>query len=328
MIPKKLKRGDEIRVVSPAVSLGVIPEDQRQTSIERFKKLGLKVSFATHATELDDRQSSSIVSRVDDIHEAFRDPNVKAVITTLGGFNSNQILRDLDYDLIGSNPKVFCGYSDISALHNAIYTKTELVTYYGPHFLTFGMLKGNDYTMDHFKKCLMETGPIEIGTSEHWSDDLWFLDQENREFHKNEGYLVINEGEASGRLLGGHLGTLALTFGTEYMPDLTDSILFLEEDDTYRENTLPMFDRLLQSLIHQPNFSSVKGIVIGRFQKRCLVSDEKLIEIIKSKKELKSIPVIANVSFGHTSPIFTFPIGGQGRLTAHGEKVEIVITDH
>lgn len=328
MIPDKLKQGDEIRVVSPATSLGMIPLDQRELAIKRFNQLGLNVSLSKNAEDIDGWQSSSIQSRVEDIHDAFLDPNVKAVITTLGGFNSNQILRYLDYDLIRNHPKFFCGYSDITALHNAIYSKTGLVTYYGPHFTTFGMLKGIEYTYKGLKKCLFEKEPFEIVPADLWSDDLWFLDQDNRELHKNEGWLVINEGEAEGRLLGGHLGTFALSFGTEYMPVLTDAILFLEEDDTCRESTLLMFDRLLQSLIHQPDFSGVRGIVIGRFQKGSGASDEKIIQIIKSKKELEHIPVVANASFGHTSPLFTFPIGGRGQLKVKGQKVELLIAEY
>ncbi|MGQ0515407.1 LD-carboxypeptidase, partial [Bacillus sp. D-CC] len=137
---------------------------------------------------------SSISSRVQDLHEAFRDPNVKAILTTLGGYNSNGLLKHLDYHLIRENPKFFCGYSDITALNNAIYTKTGLVTYSGPHFSSFGMEKGLEYTTDYFLKCLTSNETIEVLPSEIWSDDSWYIDQENREFIKNEGYVSIHEG--------------------------------------------------------------------------------------------------------------------------------------
>lgn len=112
--------------------------------------MGFQVTFSKHAEELDRFASSSISSRVQDLHRAFRDPNVKAILTTLGGYNSNGLLKHLDYDLIRKNPKFFCGYSDITALNNAIYTKTRLVTYSGPHFSSFGMEKGLEYTNDYF----------------------------------------------------------------------------------------------------------------------------------------------------------------------------------
>ncbi|MEX2103937.1 MAG: S66 peptidase family protein [Bacilli bacterium] len=328
MIPAKLTRGDELRVVSPATSLSIIGINERKIAVERFEALGLRVTFSKHAEECDMFNSSSVESRVSDIHEAFADTNVKAIMTTLGGFNSNQLLSHLDWDLIRNNPKILCGYSDITALNNAILTKTGLVTYSGPHFSTFGMKHGFDYTYDHFKKCLFNDDIIMIGTSDEWSCDSWYMDQENRYFHKHDGYLIINVGEAEGTIIGGHLGTLALLQGTEFMPDLSNAILFLEEDDTSGQSTVLMFERCLQSLIQQPGFSGVKGIVIGRFQKNTNTTTEQIVQIIKTKPELRRIPVVANANFGHTSPIITFPIGGKARMKVTSNEVELVIESH
>ncbi|OLS26566.1 MAG: Microcin C7 self-immunity protein MccF [Candidatus Heimdallarchaeota archaeon LC_3] len=100
--------------------------------------------------------SCKIKSRVADLHSAFVDPNVKGILTVIGGFYSNQLLRYIDYNIIKENPKIICGYSDITALNNAIYTKTGLMTYIGPHFSTFGMVKGIDYIEEYFKKCLFQ----------------------------------------------------------------------------------------------------------------------------------------------------------------------------
>ena len=145
MMPAKLKKGSKIRVISPSRSLSIISMENRDDAIKRLGEIGLSISFSENAEEFDEFNSSSIKSRVNDIHEAFSDSAVDGILTSIGGFNSNQLLRYLDYDLIQSNPKVLCGYSDITALSNAIYTKTGLVTYSGPHFSTFGMLKGLDY---------------------------------------------------------------------------------------------------------------------------------------------------------------------------------------
>src|SRR3989338_11036057 len=131
-------------------------------------------------------------------------------------------------------------------------------------------------------------------------------DQQNRTFYDNEGYWSINEGETEGIIVGANLCTFNLLQGTEFMPDLKNTVLFLEDD---YESVSHTFDRDLQSLIHQPNFSGVKGLVIGRFQKKSKMTNELLTKIIKTKKELNSLPVIANVDFGHTTPIITFPIG-------------------
>ena len=266
-------------------------------------------------------------SRVDDLHKAFSDKNVKAVFTVIGGFNSNQILKYLDYDLIKNNPKTLCGYSDITALTNAITAKTGLITYSGLHFSTWGMKKEFEYNLEYFKKCLVEEDEFEVTPSKTWSDDPWYMDQKNRNTIDNEGFIIVNKGEAKGTIFGGNLGTLNLLQGTEFMPDISDSILFIEDDDMVGEDFNVEFDRNLQSLIHNPNFEKVKGIIIGRFQKKTDMNLEKLIYIIETKKELKDIPIIANVDFGHSNPLITFPIGGTAKLKID-DKIELKILKH
>ena len=130
---------------------------------------------------------------------------------------------------------------------------------------------------------------------------------------------VINEGEAEGEIVGGNLCTLNLLQGTEYMPDISNKILFLEDDGMAERLFLVTFDRDLQSLIHMPEFKTVKGIVLGRAEKNSEMSKEKWIKLIKNKPELNNIPVIAGADFGHTTPIFTFPIGGKAKITATGK---------
>jgi muramoyltetrapeptide carboxypeptidase LdcA involved in peptidoglycan recycling len=220
---------------------------------------------------------------------------------------------------------VFCGFSDITALGTAIYARTGMVTYSGPHFSTFGMEKGLEYTLEYFKKCLLETTPFAVAPSREWSDDQWHRDQSNRSFIPNEGFQIINEGQAEGKLLGGNLCTLNLLQGTAYMPSLADSILLVEDDE---ESKPPTFDRDLQSLLHQPGFEGVKGMIIGRFQKNSEMEREKLVKIIRSKQELEGIPVIADADFGHTTPQFTFPVGGRGKLSAIHGKVNFTVTEH
>ena len=320
MIPSKLKSGDEIRIVAPSRSLAIISKDTRIIGDARFKELGLKLSFGKHVNEMDDFASSSIKSRVQDLHDAFNDKKIKAIISVIGGFNCNQLLRYLDYELIKNNPKILIGYSDTTALQNAIYAKTGLVTYSGPAYSTFGMKKGFEYTLDYFKRCLFSNELIEIKPSVEWSDDTWYKNQESREFIKNKGFYVINKGT----IIGANLCTLNLLQGTEYMPSLEDSVLFLEDDE---ESNPLLFDRDLQSLIHQPGFNKVKGIVIGRFQKVSKVDYNLITQIIKSKKELDKIPVIYDADFGHTSPMITFPIGGTVEINA-SKNPSIKIIEH
>ncbi len=327
IVPPKLKQGDEIRIIAPARSLSLLSEDLIKLAKENFEKQGFKITFSKNCKEKDMFNSSSVKSRVEDLHEAFSDKNVKAVFTVIGGFNSNQILKYLDYNLIKNNPKILGGYSDITALTNAITAKTGLVTYSGLHFSTWAMKKEFEYNLEYFRKCLIESEEFEVKPSKTWSDDPWYKDQENRKPINNEGFIILNKGEAEGTIFGGNLCTFNLLQGTEFMPDISNSIIFFEDDDFAGEYFDVIFDRKLQSLIHQPNFEKVEGIVIGRFQKGADMNLKKLKYIIETKEELKNLPIIANVDFGHTNPLITFPIGGTAKLKVD-DKIELKILKH
>ncbi len=323
--PMRLKEGDLARVISFGLSLKGASLPQREICNSNLTELGLCVSFGKHVEDSDEFDTSSVVSRVEDLHKAVLDPEVKLILSGLGGMNAAQILRSIDWDLLSNNPKIFCGFSDMAALVNAIHVKTGIVTYYGPFYGTFGMKKGFEYMLESFRTCLFSDAPHVVIPAPSWSDDAWWLDQENRIFHKNPGPLVINEGQAEGRLIGGHLTSLATLFGTEFSPDFSDSILLLEENS---EITARSFDRLLQSVIHQKGFSGVRALLIGRFTSAAKISDDILIKIVRNYPELSRIPVIANLSFGHTYPQFTFPIGGAGRINAQGTEAIFDIVSH
>jgi muramoyltetrapeptide carboxypeptidase len=327
IIPEKLKPGDEIRVIAPARSISILTNEIREIANKRLADLGFKVTFGKHVAEIDDFNSSTIESRVSDLHEAFADKNVKGILTVIGGFNSNQLFDYIDWELIRNNPKVICGFSDITALGNAIYAKTGLVTYSGPHYSSFGQKLYFDYTQDYFVKACMNDVPIDIVASGDWSDDHWHRDQDARELIKNDGIWTINEGRAEGTIIGGNLCTLNLLQGTQYMPSLENSILFIEDDAHADGTDVVEFDRNLQSLIHMPGFAGVKGIVIGRFQKAANMTRELLIQIIKSKRELDHLPVIAGVDFGHTDPKITFAIGGRAVVDTDSD-VKLKVVEH
>jgi muramoyltetrapeptide carboxypeptidase LdcA involved in peptidoglycan recycling len=302
MIPARLRSGDEIRVIAPSRSFKILSSEVIHLATERLKKLGLKLSFGKHCNEIDDWGSSSVLSRVFDLHDAFADPNVKGILTAIGGFNANQLLPLIDYDLIRAHPKIFCGFSDITVLQNAFYAKTTLVTYSGPHFSTFGCEQGIEYLIQSFQKMLFEDGEIVQNPSPSWSPDQdWYLDQKKRIFIPNEGTKIVQEGSATGTILGGNLSCFSSLQGTPFMPSLKGAILFLEEEPS---NSAEVFDRSLQSLILQKDFCHVKGIVFGR----CLQ------KLQLNKEQLKGVPILSGADFGHTLPIFTFPIGGIASL--------------
>lgn len=310
IIPQKLQKGDKIMVIAPSRGLKLIGQDCRKIALKRFNEMGLTVEFAPNTTDKNWNMQGcgSIEQRAADIMTAFKDKSVKAIFTVIGGFNSNQILAHLDYEVIKANPKIICGFSDITALLDAITARTGLETYYGPHFSSVGMKKGCEYTLDYLQKMLFTDAPVAVKSSAEWSDDLWFLDQDKREFIQNDGYWNIHNGSAKGTIVGGNLCTFNLLLGTPYRPEFHKNTILMIEDDSGSNGVI--FDRNLQALCHQPDFENVKGLVIGRFQKGSEISREVLEFIINNKPELKNIPVLANADYGHTTPIITIPLGG------------------
>jgi muramoyltetrapeptide carboxypeptidase LdcA involved in peptidoglycan recycling len=323
MIAPKLKKGDLIRIVSPSHSISTIENNLIKLAAKNIEKLGLKVSFSSSCFEINEFESSSIESRASDIHEAFSDKNVRAILCARGGFNSNQLISHINYELIRKNPKIFCGYSDITALNNAIYAKTGLITYAGLNFSTFRKSQAYDYNIEYFKKCLMSIKPYFVRPSKN------YFEYAKKSAIKNKGYFIIQKGETIGEIIGENLCTFNLLQGTSYMPDLRNKIIFLEEENISSKDTVYMFDRELASLAQQKNFGKIKGLVIGRFQKATGMTNEMLKSIIESKKEIpKNIPVIAGFDFAHTIPRFTYPIGGTCRIIAKSAKVSLEILKH
>lgn len=218
-----------------------------------------------------------------------------------------------------------CGYSDITALTNAIFAKTGLVGYSGPNYSSFGQKLHFEYTLEYFRKCLMTDNPYEVEPCGFWTDDAWYVNQDDRQKMPSAGFVCINEGEAQGTIIGGNLCTLNLLQGTQFMPSLKDAILFIEDDVGTNPTT---FDRDLQSLLHQPDFCGARGVVIGMFQKKSGFTPELLSKIIKSKRELCGIPVLSNANFGHIDPKFTFPIGGKAQIISNPGRSRIMILEH
>ncbi|HEX6528110.1 MAG TPA: S66 peptidase family protein [Streptosporangiaceae bacterium] len=323
-VPRKLRRGDTIRVIAPARSRRLVTEHDHSGLIEtRFAALGIRLTFGEHVDERDEFDSSSVASRLSDLHAAFADPEVAGILTVIGGFNSNELLPHLDWDLIAANPKVFCGYSDITALQNAILARTGMVTYSGPHWSSFGMRDHFEQTEQWFVQALFGEGSIELHPAKTWTDDLWFADQDNRTEYDNDGWWPLRTGQAAGRIVGGNLCTLNLLQGTGYMPSLDGALLMIEDD--FRSDG-PEFARDLASLLQLPDAGGIQGVVIGRFQQASQVTRSLLEQVIARQDRLAGVPVLANADFGHTYPLATFPIGGRATLTV-GTASSLCVSD-
>lgn len=317
--PERINAGDEIRVVAPALSLSYVIEfDHRPLIHERFNSLGLRLSYGRNVSVRDKFNSSPISQRVNDLHDAFRDPSVKAIITAIGGFNSNELLPYLDWELIRKNPKIFCGYSDITALQNAMLRQSGLVTYMGPHWSTFGMRDSFDKTLNWFIQALFTSNDLPASSAKEWSDDLWFMNQDDRRLKENEGWWILQPGEVVATTCGGNFETFSMLFGTPYMPRLAGKVLLLEDDSMTNAHT---FARRFASLLQQDGADKIGGLVIGRFQNESNINEAMLREILEIHPEIRHVPVIANVDFGHTSPIMTVPIGGTAEISTDNASI-------
>lgn len=326
VFPPKLHAGSHVRVVAPARSRAMVTEgnDNARIAEGHLAALGLSVSYGQHVDERDRYDSSSIASRVADLHAAFADPSVDAILTVIGGANSNELLPHLAFGLIAANPKILCGFSDITALQNAITARTGVVTYYGPHWSTFGMRDLGEQTTDWFRQTLMTDAPVDVIGSDWFTDDLWFLDQDHRTKIPTGGWWPLQPGATEGRVVGGNLCTLNLLQGTRWMPSLDNTVLMLEDDEISNPTE---FRRDLNSLMQQPGADTVQGLVIGRFQQASEMGREDLVAVLDTIPNLQGKPLLANVDFGHTNPLMTFPIGGAVRFTA-GPTSSLTLASH
>ena len=322
VIPRRLKKGDHLRVIAPAESFSPkFTEELKEQTVEGLERIGLKVSFGKHVHEMNDYKSADLQHRLKDLHEAFEDESVDAIISAIGGSSANQLLKHIDYDLIRRRPKIFCGLSDITELNSAIYSKTGLVTYYGPHFTMLGASMFSQLMLTNMEEMFFTEEPVEVNPSEFYSNSEW-----DNEKILNPGFWTINVGEAEGRCMGGNLLTLNFLMGYEYMRDFRNTILFLEENKIIDYRGI---QKEVQQILNHPSGNKINGVVFGRFQRQSKMTRERLQEMVSKMEELQKVPVIANVDCSHTAPMMTFPFGGKISMKAEeGDKVKLSITEH
>ena len=326
--PPKLSAGDRIHVIAPSRALSTICASEvekasHRRSIARLESLGLRVTLGKHLWDTDPFGCPTVEHRLEDLHQAFADPDVAAVITVIGGWQANELLDRIDYDLIARNPKIFIGYSDITVLQGAFMARSQLVTYYGPHISTFGMKHGIDYTLEGFRMALMSTAPYPLAPSDAWSEDPWFADQETRNFIPNPGPTVLREGDAEGPIVGGNLSSFQLLAGTPYRPDIAGKLLFVEATSDIQTAA-----RQLRSILQSPQGADVLGLALGRFTRDSGATQQALRHMVQSLPGLNGKPVVAGLDFGHTTPHATFPLGGRARIQARKDRVSVDILEH
>jgi muramoyltetrapeptide carboxypeptidase len=303
--------GAHIRAIAPSRSLSVVAPSVERRSFEHLTELGFRVSLGAAVRKSGFLDTAPAADRLSDLHEAFADPAVDAILSIVGGSRCIDLLAEIDWDLVAANPKPLCGYSDVTVLLNAVYRRTGMVTFCGPHFSSFAMDDPGSYQSQAFVEVL--TGQeAQLKPSATWSDDEWYRDGGSREYRPNEGWSALRPGAATGRLVGGNLSCFMALLGTEYAPDLRETIVLLE--DTAALAAWQWY-RALVSLTQHPGFDGVRGIVLGRFQRASNVDRSVLVDMLGSlPPSLLRLPILADVELGHTQPIATFPIGARADL--------------
>lgn len=307
---RKLKPGDTVGVISPSTPVG--DPDLLQKAERTIKYFGWKLKWGRSVGKKAGYFGSAVADRVDDLHAMFRDPEVAAVFAIRGGYGSSQMLDRIDYDLIRRNPKVFVGYSDITAMHLAIHQKTGLVTFHSPVPLsTF-----TEYSRKSFLKAINEAAPIGVQTNPPETDLL----------RPSHTLRTIRPGKATGRLVGGNLTLISTLMGTPYEIDTRGAILFLEDvgEEPYR------IDRMLTQLRLAGKFDQAAGVIFGECVD-CGPSDYKpfvsagfsLGEVVDALLGPLKIPVLFGLTIGHTDDQMTLPMGVQATLDADAGTLEI-----
>ncbi|WP_456324387.1 S66 family peptidase [Desulfonauticus submarinus] len=333
IIPKKLNKGDVIGVVSPSAGLGPIFPHRIKQAEKNLTKLGFKVKYAKNSLKNDGYISASAEERANDIHEMFLDNDVKAVISTIGGDHSNQILKYLDFDIVRNNPKIFIGYSDITILHFAFATKSNLRTYYGPCIISeFGEYPEIlSYTLEYFKKTLMVTKSIgNIPQSDSWTWEFldWFKKKDQTRARKMtlaDGYEWWKEGKAQGQIFGGCVPSMNHLAGTDYWLDFRDKIMFIDIPELNPGEKFPIadLDSFLADLDNLGIFKKIKGLIIGRPYFYEEDDNKDLRRIIDYYTNDYDYPILFNMNIGHVSPIITLPLGAEVMINSQKNTFEI-----
>lgn len=291
--PNKLKRGNTIGIVAPA---GEIDFAKIQKSKEYFEHKGYKVKLGDNIKNKYRYTAGSVEDRINDLHNAFLDKEIDAIVCARGGYGSIKLIKEINYEIIKSNPKIFCGYSDITALSAIILKKTGLITFSSP-------MAQSDFSTDEIDKITEEF---------FWNT----ISNSKTEIFPKSNFKVIREGNSEGILFGGNLATLVSLCGQDFIPD--SKFLFFAEDineDVYK------IDKYFQQLLNINNFKeNISGLILGDF----LGTDNEiwLNGLFEDIAEELKIPTYYGYNISHGKTKQTIPYGGIAKLEKGILRVE------
>lgn len=319
--PPLLKKGDTIGIISPSAGLAAIIPHRLDNAVKFLESQGYKVKKFPCTQKNNGWESAPAQERAKEIMDAFTDKNVKVILCSIGGNTINKTLPYLNFQKIKKNPKIFCGYSDISILHYALNKKCDFITFYGPCAMTqFGEYpKPLDYTVNHFNKAVVKGKIGKIYPSKKWTEEVLDWSQKKdlerpRKLKDNKGFEWLRQGKAKGKIIGGCLHSIIHLLGTKYWPDHKSKILFIElpeGEDISKGEPLAEVDAQLCDLEISGVFKKIKGLIIGRpfaYNKEEIRQFKKTI--LDNTKNY-DFPILYGADIGHTDPQITIPIGAE-----------------
>jgi len=307
--PRRLEPGMTVGLIAPGS--GAWDNETVRFAVDLVRSLGFRVKEGKYLYARNQYLAGWDPERAADVNDMFADSGVDAIFCLRGGYGTLRILPLLDYEMIRKNPKVFMGYSDITALLNAFYTRAGLVGFHGPVALS----NYSEYTLAEFKKVLVN--PLHstvIGAPPPFEGREGRVEIENR-------ITRFTGGRARGRLLGGSLTLLASLIGTPYEPDFRDGILFIEDNDEapYR------LDRMLTHLWLAGKLQQVAGVAAGKFTG---TDDDgntfSVEEVLEQRLVPLGVPAISGWMTGHVEDKTTVPLGIMAELDADAGTVTLL----
>jgi len=305
MLLKHLSKGDTIGIINPAFKNPKDSLTRYSKMIECIENLGYKVKFGKTFFAEEGYLAGSDELRAEDVNDMFRDEEVKAIVCMRGGYGASRMIDKVDFALIKENPKIICGFSDITVLLNAISKKCDIPTIHGLVGIYIGSNSCDEGSLDDFWKVLTEK-------------------QKGRVLQNpNDKCKTLVGGKATGKLVGGNLSLVATLVGSEYEVDFTDKIVFLEEvsEEPYQ------VDRYLSAIRLRGMFEKAKGFVFGYFTgsepSESRKGTQTIMDVIKHYVEKLGKPVIYDFACGHSFPFVNLPIGTTVTLDADAKTITI-----
>jgi len=327
ILAQRLKKGDTLAFFSPSNPATAFAPKRFKRAVDFLESKGFNLVAGNLTGKSDFYRSGTIAERAEELNSLIRNPEVKCIMSTIGGMNSNSLLPYIDYDELIKNPKIIIGYSDMTAILLAIYAKTGLVTYYGPALVaSFGEFSPFlDLTYEYFSNILVNPAkpPHTLPTPAFWTDEFINWEDQTGPKVQNENKLITaNPGNAEGRVIGGNLNTIGGFFCSPYMPEIKDGdILFIEDC----LSTIATIERSFSMLKVSGVFDKISGIILGKHEQfKDSGTNRKPHEVLLEVIDKPNFPILAEFDCSHTHPMLTLPIGCNIRLDATNQTVTLI----